>query len=667
MLTPETIALALSIARGLIRLGGRLDALMAEASAVGGPLVIPLPQFVPGPTFAAMVRDLKKASNDTAGRSPDPLHPFRGDLAELLVEAATATDDRLYARLLGFYRKVAPARADPPAIDPNQVYLTELRRRLGSLNWEDPDLLQAAFVVAAGRDRREIGTAARVGLLVVDVLAEFGAENTGRFVRDPKVAEVVSAVLARLAKPELETFDQWSPFLRHALSSTLNGMLDARGVLQGHNPWLDAVLVALARSREKAGHPDDFLVGLMRGDGYRVLVAEGLRLASEKLGEADAGRFEALASDFLAAAIPLVEADDAGFGEFFRDHWSDLLRAGVGAAVRHGPALLSDASPLVRETLLGLLQALNETPEDLSFFSRDTAYRLAEAALGTIAAQPDLMRPAVRKPWLAALVASVAGTLSDRTLRETFSREGLETIVRDALGAFAEHPELLLPQDKAVAFDLVKAVLGAVAKVESFQVRPLASAAVGAVLSGLSKHPELVDSRFGPHLVQVSGALARWVEARSLSGIEAADLVAVVAEAMLRNPVLFARRQPDVATRLVEVMIAACGQDEERLVTGAALAELTRRVLGAFARQGMGFVESRTLKQVGDEVTAVLDSGLVRASSELGRRLDHPEIPAILAELILRLLRGELGELDPESENFKKVFSALADALPRRA
>jgi len=667
MLTPETIALALSVARGLIRLGGRLDALMAEAAAVGGPLVIPLPQFVPGPTFAAMVRDLKKASNETAGRSPDPLHPFRGDLATLLAEAATATDDRLYARLLGFYRKVAPARADPPAIDPNQVYLTELRRRLGSLNWEDPDLLQAAFVVSAGRDRREIGTAARVGLLIVDVLAEFGAENTGRFVRDPKVAEVVSAVLARLAKPELESFEQWSPFLRHALSSTLNGMLDARGVLQGHNRWLDAVLVALARSREKAAEPDDFLVGLLQGDGYRLLVAEGLRLAAEKLGEADAGRFEGMTSDFLLAAVPLVEADDAGFGEFFRAHWGDLLRAGVGAAVRHGPALLSDASPLVRDTLMALLQALDETPEDLSFFSGETAYRLADAALGTIAAHPDLLRPAVRKPWLAALVASVAGTLSDRTLRETFSREGLETFVRDALVTFAEHPELLLPQDKSVAFDLVKAILGSVAKVESFNVRPLASAAVGAALSGLAKHPELVDSRFGPHLAQVSGALARWVEAKSLSGVEAAELVSVIAEAMLRNPVLFARRQPDVVTRLVEVIVGACAQDKQRLVAGAALVDLTRRVLAAFARNGLGFVESRTLKQVGEDVTAVLDSGLARAASELGRRLDSPEIPVILAELILRLLRGELGELDPESENFKKVFSTLADALPRLA
>lgn len=257
--------------------------------------------------------------------------------------------------------------------------------------------------------------------------------------------------------------------------------------------------------------------------------------------------------------------------------------------------------------------------------------------------------------------------MSDRTLRETFSREGLETIVRDALVTFAEHPELLVPQDKAVAFDLVASVLSAVAKVESFNVRPLASAAVGAALSGLAKHPELVDSRFGPHLAQVSGSLARLVETKSLSGVEAADLVSVVAEAMLRNPVLFARRQPDVATRLVEVIVAACGANKERLVAGAALTELTRRVLGAFARHGMGFVESRTLKQVGDEVTAVLESGLVRASSELGRRLDHPEIPAILAELILRLLRGELGELDPESENFKKVFSALADALPRRS
>jgi hypothetical protein len=666
MLTPETAALALAIARGLIKLAGRMDALVAEAAAVDGPLLIPLPPFVPGPPYSAMVKELRKVETETANLSPDPLRSFRKALNETLAEAAAATDDRLYGKILGFYRKVAPAKADPAPIDPNQEYLKELRRRLGTLNWEDPDLLQAAFVVSAGRDRREVGYAARLGLLIVDVLSEFGAENTGLFVRDPKVAELVSAVLTRFAKPELETFEQWSPFLRHALSSTLNGMLDARGVLQGQNAWLDAVLVALARARDKASEPDDFLVGLLQGDGYRVLIAEGLRTAAEKLGDAGADRFGAIVSDVLLAAVPMVEADDAGFGEFFRAHWADLLRAGVHSVVEHGPELLASTSPILRETLIAMLSAVAASDEDVSVLSSDTVLRMAEGALAAVASNPDLLKASIREPWLAALVGSVAGTLSNRTIRETFSPHGLESIVQDALRAFAAHPELILPRDEGVGFDIVASILKAVAKAESLALRPLATASVTAALEGLIRHPELVGSEYGTYVSATAGALAKRVAARSISSVQAADLAKVIVDAMLRNPVLFARWKDDVATRVVETVLAATGGDPQRLVAGAAEVELTRRVLVAFARHGMGFVENRTIKDLVAQLAKVLDSGLARAGKELGRRLDHPEVPVVIGELVVKLLRGELGDIDPESENFKKAFSALADSLPGR-
>lgn len=667
MLTPETAALALAIARGLIKLAGRIDALHAEASAVNGPLVIPVPPLRKDPTFSSMVRELRRISDDTANQSPDPLHPFRKDLGEVLAEAAAATDDALYNKLLGYYRKLAPAKAFAAAIDPDQEYLKELRRHLSHLNWEDPDLLQAAFVVSAGRNRQEIGYAARLGLLIVDVLAEFGAENTGLFIRDPRVAEVVSAVLTRFARPELESFDQWSPFLRHALNATLNGMLDARGVIQGHNPWLDAVLVSLARARERAARPDDFLLGLMKGDGYRLLVAEGLRTAAGKLGEAGASRFEAIASDVLLAAVPMVEADAAGFGSFFRAHWADLFRAGVQSVVEHGPELLSSTSPLLRETLIGMLTALAASEEDTSLFSGDTVFRMAEGALAAVASNPDILKPSIREPWLAALVTSIAGTLSNSTIRQTFSPHGLESIVQDALRTFAAHPELILPNDNGLAFDTVSSILKSVAKAESLALKPLAAASVSAALDALSRHPDLVGSRYGTYVAATAGALARAVAARSIPGAQAADLATAVIDATLRNPALFAHWKDDVATRIVETILTATAADPKRLVMGAAQVELTRRVLAAFARHGMAFVESRTLKDLSAELAELLDASLTRAAKELGRRLDHPEVPVVIGDLVVKLLRGELGDVDPDSENFKKAFSALADALPGRA
>jgi hypothetical protein len=146
----------------------------------------------------------------------------------------------------------------------------------------------------------------------------------------------------------------------------------------------------------------------------------------------------------------------------------------------------------------------------------------------------------------------------------------------------------------------------------------------------------------------------------------AGRLAKVIVDAMLRNPVLFARWKDDVATRVVETVLAATGGDPQRLVAGAAEVELTRRVLVAFARHGMGFVENRTFKDLVAQLAKVLDSGLARAGKELGRRLDHPEVPVVIGELVVKLLRGELGDIDPESENFKKAFSALTDSLPGR-
>ena len=665
-MTSEAVGLALTIAKGVIKLGGRLDLLLTEAAAVHGPLVIPAPKFLPGPIYATMVKELKKYVADTSGMLPDPIGEFRSALLALLEQVDEATDDSLYSKLLAHYKRIYPAKAEPPAIDPNQEYLIELRRRLGTVDWNDPDVVQAAFYVAAGRDNQEIRYAARIGLLVVDVVSEFGAENAGLFVRDPKIGEVVEAVLTRFAKPDLENFDKWSPFLRHALGSTLNGMLDARGILQGMNPWLDGVLVALARAREKSSDGDEFLIGLLEGHGYRVLIGEGIRLAAEKIGGEHASKFESVASDFLLAAVPLVEEDEGGFGDFFRAHWADLLRAGLGAAAKHGPKLLAGQSPPVREALVAMIKAVAETDEDRSFFSADTVFAMAEAALGAVAANPDLLKPALKKPWLAVLVASVAGTISDKTIRQTFSNEGIEAIVRGALSTFAANPELIMPRKSGVAFDIVADILGAVAQAESFTLLPLASSAVSGTLAGLSRHPELVDSEFGPYVAQTAGLLGKLVADKSLTGVQAADVISAAAESMLANPAIFAHWKENVASRVVQVIVDVSGGDKTGVLAGASVVELVRRVFAVLARYGMSFVENKPAKELGDAIAVVLEAGLQRAAKELGRRLDYSDVPAVLADLVMKLVKGEIADLDPESENFKKLFSSLADALPLR-
>jgi len=136
---------------------------------------------------------------------------------------------------------------------------------------------------------------------------------------------------------------------------------------------------------------------------------------------------------------------------------------------------------------------------------------------------------------------------------------------------------------------------------------------------------------------------------------------------MLRNQQLFAALEKNVAGAVLQaVMKAAHSGDgtagQIRLLAGATLVEVARAVLAVVARYGMSFVENNTIKQLTDQLTETLSAGLERAAKELGRRMDQADLPEVLAALIRKLLRGEISNADPKSENFKKLFSELADA-----
>lgn len=122
MLSTEAAGLAISITKGLIKLGGRLDLLMAERTAVGGPLVIPMPPInKPALIWPKRVEKLKKHLAETKRLSPDPLSEDRDALADLLAQDPVPDEaDRFFARLF-------PELAEPPLIDPTPSISKHLR------------------------------------------------------------------------------------------------------------------------------------------------------------------------------------------------------------------------------------------------------------------------------------------------------------------------------------------------------------------------------------------------------------------------------------------------------------------------------------------------------------------------------------------------------------
>ena len=657
MISTEAAALAITVAKGTIKLAGRLDHLMAEKEAVQGDLLIPMPPESNGPDRETRIEMLRKYLKDTADDTPDPLGTDRKRLQNLLAKDPVPDESDL------FFTRLFPEQASPPLTSPDAKYVAALRQYLPTVNWDEKTnnaSLQAAFYIATGRDERGLGYGARVGLLVADVIAEFGAENTALFVRDPNAQTIVQSVLENFAKPDLENFEDWSPFLRHALGATLNGLLDSRAVLAGHAKWADALLSALASARAASANPDNYLVGLVGGSGYSLLIGEGLKLAGQQLSGVQAGVFKDIATDFLTEAAPLVEKNKEGFGDFFKDHWGDLLRGGLSAAASHGPALFKDESPLMQQTLLAVMNQLAVVP-GTDYFTADTAFHLAEAALGSVASNPDLLKGAVGDAWLRELIGSVAGTVSDSGLRESFSNAGLEQIFAHTLATFAQHPELIIAQP-GLAQDVVAGVLTEVSSSGSLAVEPLADAAVSGALDALVQHPDLLGTKFGPYLIEMAGSLSQTVAANGLSSLRAADLVSAVAESMTRNPELFAKLEDNLPAAVLQAVLQASDKSQLKLAAGATLVEVVQEVFGGVARYGASFTEKNGVDKLGATLEEVLSAGLTLAEKELGRQLDRPAIPVVLGGVVRGFLRGELTDLDPKSKNFQKVFDQLAAA-----
>ena len=253
MISPSTAALVISVARGVIKFGQRLDALRTEKQVVEADLALAMPQVYAGPSKLNKVRELKKyAAEIQASGSASVLGKKRHD--ELTEELKNKKPDEELVDEC--YDLLFPEAETTAMLSPDTLYVQTLREKFTDFDLSDTDCVAAAFYISAGKDTRQIGIGGRVGLLVADVIAEFGAENTALFVRDAGVRRVVQITLEKFAQPELEKFDAWSPLLRHAMNTTLNGLLDARGSLVADSQWLVSLMDALVEARDDANGGD---------------------------------------------------------------------------------------------------------------------------------------------------------------------------------------------------------------------------------------------------------------------------------------------------------------------------------------------------------------------------------------------------------------------------
>ena len=655
MLSAEAAGLVISITQGLVKLSGRLDLLLAEKEATTGPLILPMQKIgLPVVPRAQRIQRLKDYLAATDGAVPDPLGADRTELAAL-VKPGGATDE-----VDEYFARIFPNEAEVSLIDPDAEFTKALRTCVPSLDVDKPETRLAAFYITAGRDGRELNYAARTALLVADCIAEVGAENASLIIHDPQLSAVVKSIVQNLTKPDLETFTAWSPLLRHALAATLDGVLANRSALEGAGPWVDAIFAALAMAREESASGEDFVTGLVRGKGYRVLISKGLLVAGDRLAPSGADPYRQIAADILRAAAPLAKKGSTTFSDFFNDNWGELMRAGLASVEKHGSSLLEGTNPLLREASIALITELARTPGAIEL-SGETLFRVADAVIGTVARNPTLLEGEVKDAWFKEVVIAATKAVADQGVKKAFSRDGLRQVASQAVAVFAEHPELLVDKpSKQLA--LVTTIVKAASAAGSVDGTTLATAAITAVLGRLGQEPALLGTRYADILSALCGQLAKLVAAKTLTGMQSADVINAAADAVLRNPTLFTGFEGNLASAVVTGVLKGAKSSELKLIGEQMLVDLVGEVLRIVARRGRDMAEKTSEKELIEKISDTISAGLTRADRELGHRIDTTRLPWVLAQLVAAVAKNDLAVIDPEHPKFKEVFAQLAEA-----
>lgn len=657
MLTSGALDLVMSVASGVVKLAGRLDLLKAEKAAVTGPLVIPRPDIqFDDLTAREKLERLDKYLKSTGDLNP---HPLGSELAKLraVVHNKGPGDD-----VQALFARIFPELNSISTIDPNAEFISGLRARLPALNLDDPEARLAAFYVMSGEDRREIGYVTRTAFLVADVVAELGVENAARFIRHEPTRHFAKRIVGKFAQPDLESFTAWSPLLRHALSIALDGLLENRDTLGGA-PWLDAVLSAVIAARDDPAAGEDFVTGLVNGQGYRLLFSKGLLLSTERLAPDGAELYGAVVADVLRNAAAVVKGNSGNFRTFFNDHWGELLRATLSSVEKHGLEVLQGADPLAREVTVSLIKDLSGR-SNLTALSRETVFRLAEAALGAAVRNRSLLAGAQGAQWLKQFIDTGLSVLDDRGLTERLTRESVEQIVLQALGALAKHPQLLGVKPGA-QIDRAGKILRSVAAAGALNGKTLAGATVSGLLEQLGRRPQLASTRFGDIVVAFSKTATELIMSGTLTGEQAADLMRTTQDAVQRNPALFERFDDELASIVVGGVLGGVRSGNATLVGGATLVAVIDQTLLTVAQRGALLLEKVATKaDLEAIVTKTVAAGVRRAEAELGRSMDAGRLPFVLAGLVAAIARGELSQLqlDAGVPEFQTVFDRLSEA-----
>ena len=117
MLTAEAAGLALTIAKGLVRLTKRVDLVLAEKVAAEAPLPLPVPDLSLSPTQPQMRTGLRQLLDQPVAGGNDPISADRAEIEELLANHPTSS------QMYSFVKKYLPELAARRILDLNGSFM----------------------------------------------------------------------------------------------------------------------------------------------------------------------------------------------------------------------------------------------------------------------------------------------------------------------------------------------------------------------------------------------------------------------------------------------------------------------------------------------------------------------------------------------------------------
>ena len=580
-----SVDLAMSVVSGVIKLGGRIDKVLAENRAVQDDFT--LPEFYnTNKTNAEMNKAAQSIivgifDNDTNGQ-PYTIQTIMGWSNNQLAANAERVQSEIsihyLVALLNLLKAVDPqpgAYADLVEEDeafeglfgdwffqqyieptnPNVLLAAQIQafKQHRKIAVDDDDIYRTSLMISAGKVTQS-SSAWRIAMATLDVFGELTLENQQSLIKDEKKRTIVASVLTYFTKGDLED-DIQSPgsLFKRVLSATLNGLLDTKETWQGNDKWLNSLLQALTDARTSVDEDKqvDYLVGLLSGEGYNRLVGELIDEAGDFLEAEDDGdkkSFKTVIAQMLSKTAEYYKnGPEGGDFSFAKKHWADIARAGLKSFSTHSDGLLSGNSELMKTILTSATSVLGSRSGD---FTGDDLTATTEGIIQAVSDNPNLIND---QQWMGTVFISFADIVENVGLKKAFTKSGLEQFTRTTLRAVAEHPVLIERNGKFVN-EFIKDLLTDLSESKSVTAQSLATVVLSSALDVVSDRPELVkrDSSISPVIGSFAAELGKLIDNKAITRIQGQNLLQAGTRAIAANPELLIKAQNKVTQKFAQ-------------------------------------------------------------------------------------------------------------------